>query len=245
MKSKSTIFWVIGVSVVAITVFIYIILADTPRTLPKIKLSYFTDEAEIAVTVEKRLFQETNQNKFYWIGIEPEKNEQLAVVAKLKQRLDKKIKFQNIIVDEELNLSKEVLAELGTTDTLLLKENLTELGEKLQLLETNGTPYLLITASIYTNSFLRKNPVHLLREKNKVNPVTFSLAYLSTTPEDERKMLFPCSTEDHSGLSDWGCIVVNKSRISRRRMEFDNPKPWLGLMDLSGEKDYILLLKKK
>ena len=57
-------------------------------------------------------------------------------------------------------------------------------------------------------------------------------------------MLFPCVTEDHAGTALWGCTVVNKARFTRRKIDTKNTKPWIGLMDLTGENDYMLLLKK-
>jgi hypothetical protein len=89
------------------------------------------------------------------------------------------------------------------------------------------------------------NPIHKLKSKNPLNATTFSMAYFTVDLEDEKKLLFNCNTEDHSGIKDWGCFVVNKARTVRRKLNLQNPKPWIGLMDMSGEHDYVLLLKKK
>jgi hypothetical protein len=244
-KSYATIIWVLVVLLTGLGVFVYLILGDTPRTLPKIKLSYFTDEKEVADSVGKRLFQEISQNKFYWFGTEPGKPEYMSVIVALKTDLEKKYKFTRVIADGELKLSNEILTQLGVTDVVNFKENLNQVGERLSELEKNNTPYLFITAAIYSNSLLLKNPLHILREKFGLKPMTFSFAYFATTLEDEKNMLFQCRTEDESGISDWGCVVLNKARVNRRKIEKDNAKPWLGVMDLSGERDYILVLKKK
>jgi hypothetical protein len=237
--------WVLTVVATAIGVFIYLILGDTPKTLPIIKLSYFTDENEVADSVSKRLYQEINQNKFYWIGTEPDKLEYIDVAIAFKNDLEKKYKFTRVIADGELKLSKEVLTHLGVTDVVDFKENLNQVGERFSELEKSDTPYLFVTAAIYSNSLLLKNPLHVLKEKFALNPMTFSFAYFPTTLEDEKNMLFQCRTEDSSGISDWGCVVLNKARVNRRKLEKDNARPWLGVMDLSGERDYILVLKKK
>lgn len=239
-----TMYWVIGVVVVGIAFFVYLLLGDTQKTVPKITLSYFVDEQEIADSVTKRLSQEILQQSFFWIGVEPEKNEQLTVVQKILEKLASEKKFQTIIADQELNLSKEWIEKLHVTEVVMIKENSKIVGELLADLEKKNQPYLLITAAIYSNSLLMKNQIHQMKELYHIMPMTFSFAYFATSAEDEKNMLFPCVTEDHAGTALWGCTVVNKARFTRRKIDTKNTKPWIGLMDLTGEKDYMLLLKK-
>ncbi|MBY0553114.1 hypothetical protein K2P97_01210 [bacterium] len=243
--SYAAILWVLLVAAAAIGVFVYLVIGDAPRTLPKIKLSYFVDEQEVAESVGKRLFQEINQNKFYWFGTEPGKPEYLDIITEIKKELSKKYQFTRVILDSELGLTKADSVKLGVTDEVNFKENISIVGQKFSELEQKGTPYIFITASIYTTSLLINNPLHTLRQKFSIKPMTFSLAYFPTDIDDEKNMLFGCRTEDHSGTSEWGCVVVSKARVNRRKIEPENQKPWLGIMDLSGEQDYILVLKKK
>lgn len=239
-------FWVIGVSVIALGLFISVFLGDAQKTVPKITLSYFATEDEVAASVLKRLDQEIGQNKFFWIGIEPDKSAQLNIVQAVKQQIEKKIgSFDEVIVDEELKLSDESLKQLGKTQTVLLKENLSAVGEVLNKLEKENKKYLFITAAAYSNSFIKDNQIHTLKEKYQIKPMTISLGYYAAKVEEEKEILFACDTEDKSGTSNWGCAIVNKARGTRRKFKFDIEKPWAGLMDLTGEDDYMLLLRKK
>ena len=244
-KSHAALFWVLSVFIVSIGYFIYLIMDDKPIIRPKFEMSYFQDEAEIVETISKNLVLEFRQNEFYWIGIEPGKNEHIDMTSALIKKLKTLHNFQKIIVDEELSLNSDVLKKLGASDIVLIKENLYSIGEKIQELEKEGSSYILVTASIYTNSFLSKNPLHILKEKFKLNPLTFSLAYFATTIDDEKNMVFGCRTDDQTGTSEWGCVTVSRARFVRKKISTDIIKPWLGLMDLSSEKDYILMLKKK
>lgn len=239
-------FWVIGVSIVALGLFISVFLGDAQKTVPKITLSYFATEHEVAESVLKRLDQEVGQNKFFWIGIEPDKSGQLDIVQAVKQQIEKKIgPFDQIIIDEELKLSETFLAQIGKTQTVFLKENLQSVGEVLAKLEQENKKYLFVTAAVYSNSFIKDNQIHLLKEKFKIKPMTISLGYYAANAEEEKDILFPCSTEDKSGTSNWGCAILNKARGTRRKFKFDVQKAWSGLMDLTGEDDYMLLLRKK
>lgn len=245
LKSNAGLYWVIGVIAASMVIFVYLLLSDAPRTLPKISLSYFVDDNEIAESVEKRLHLELQGANSFWIGIEPDKKEQLDVVEKLIAVLSKKSPFQKVFVDKELQWTDQEQKRFGTTDVVLVKEDIFNLGETLQKLEKEKIPNVVITASIYSTSLLVGNPIRKLKEKNPIQAMTFSIAYFTTSLEDEKKLLFNCNTEDHSGIKDWGCFVVNKARTVRRKVKLDNPKPWIGLMDMSGERDYIILLKKK
>lgn len=246
LKSNAGLYWVIVVIAASMVGFVYLVISDAPRTLPKIKLSYFTDEQEIADSIVKRLSQEISANKNYWVGMEPGKTEQLDVIYKIKTTLEKTAPFQKVIVDSELALKNEELQRFGVTESISIKEEIPVVTEILTSYEKQNLRYFVITASIYSTSLLPANPIHKIREKfPELKPMTFSLGYFAANIDDEKNFLFPCDTENHAGVKDWGCYVVNKARTVRRKLEHDNPKPWIGLMDLSGEKDYVLLLKKK
>lgn len=239
------IYWVIGVSVVGIGVFVYLMLGDTQKSVPKIQLSYFVDEKEIAESITKRLEQEISKSNAFWVGVEPGKNEQLEVAVQLKNELAKKQVFNTVIIDQELNLSKEWLEKFQTVEVTSVKENLNALADLLSNLEKNKQRYFLLTASIYSTASIKKNQIHQMQELKGIQPTTFSFAYFPIRTELEGNMLFSCSTEDHAGTADWGCAVANKARFVRRKVNEKNEKPWIGVMDLIGENDYMILTYKK
>jgi hypothetical protein len=239
-------YWVIGVSIIALGLIISVMLGDAQKTVPKITLSYFENTNEVAQTVLKRLDQEVEQNHFYWIGVEPENPDQLDVLFSVKQHIEKKIgPFDQVIVDSELKLSDDFQKQLLTSQSVFLKENLDTVGQVLSKLESENKKYLFITASVYSNSFIKENQLHTLKEKYKIRPMTISLGTYAANPDEEKDLLFPCSTDDKSGTSNWGCEILNKARGTRRKFDFKMQKPWAGLMDLTGEDDYMLLLRKK
>lgn len=239
------IYWVVGVSVIALGVFIYLFLGDSQKSLPKIKLSYFVNEQEIAESITKILARELSNQNSFWVGIEPEKSEQLEVALQLKMQLEKVKPFRTVIVDQELNLKKEWLEKFNVVEVLLLKDSVKPLSELLSELEKKNERYFLLTASIYSTPLIKENQIHQVKQLKLIQPMTFSFAYFPIFADLEANMLFPCNTDDHSGTSDWGCAVANKSRFMRRRIEQKNPKSWIGSMDLIGEKDYMILLYKK
>jgi hypothetical protein len=245
MKSKAALFWVLSVVVVSIAVFVYFIRQEPETSQIIIPTTSYVDEAEIVNAVTSLASEDIKQNTSYWIGIEPEKEEQLDVIVELKKAIEKTQKLDKLILDQELSLPADIQAQIGNPEVISLKANIFLIGEKLAELEKKKIGYLLITASIYSNSFLKKNPIDVMKEKFGINPLTFSLAYFPAELKDEKNMLFPCLTEDRSGTADWGCVVVNTARTSRRKIQKDSPKPWIGLMNKANKKDYFVLLKRK
>ena len=111
-KSNAALYWVIGVSLASMLAFVYLVVSDAPKTLSKIKLSYFTDESEIAMNVSKRLFQEIGAHQNYWIGIEPGKPEQIEVAAKIKELgMYTFVRWNYIFIAPPLIVTKEQIEE--------------------------------------------------------------------------------------------------------------------------------------
>lgn len=245
IKSRATLIWVLTVLVVSIGAFIYLIQGEESATKPVVPPQFFSTEAEVAETLISSLPAEVLSNRFFWIGLEPEKPEQIGIAAALVQKLISLNPINKIIVDQELGLKPAELKQLGYTDLIFAKENIFLLGEKLQQLEKEKAGYIFISASIYTTSFLKKNPAHFLKAQYGLKPVSFSFAYLPVTTEDEKDMVFGCSTDDHNGTAAWGCVIVNRARFARRKFSDASSKNWFALMDSADESAYILLLKKK
>ncbi len=240
MKLKPIIYAAV-VFILALGVLIYSQLGSAQKTVPKIKLSYFENTDQFAEAITGRLRQEISIEKSFWFGVEPEKPVHTQLAISLKNKIEKQNgKFDFIFVDKELSLKPEQLSEISTAEQILVRDEWPKLADRIKSL--SDKKYFLITAAIYSTSFLQGNPIHKIKDKNKKNIMTFSSGHFSSDVRDEDNGIFRCSTEDKEGLSGWGCAVVNKSRTLRKKF---NPEKKLiaGAMDLSGEKDYMILLR--
>ncbi len=224
-------------------------LGPSQRTVPKIKLSYFTDFNEFSKAITQRLNLEIKQQKHFLIGVEPEKENHLELIKNFKIELEKIIgPFDEVYVDDELKLSDELKQYLGVKGILTAKADWEQIGKILT--DKNDKRILIITASIYSTNLIQQNPYNKIKTQFQVNPMTFSMAYFPVTSEDEKNSLFPCLAEDNSGAKDWGCASTNKARSVRRKINIDkiNSTPHLttrltvGLMDLTGENNYMILI---
>lgn len=245
MKLNSTFIWVFTVVAASIGLFVYMVRQDQTATLDtRITLSHYADEAALAEDIRAQA-KELMAANHIWLGVEPNRMEQIDFVITLKQRLEKERPFAHVIVDSELQLKPETVKKLAAGDVVPLKENLYEVGEKLAQLEKNGISYLVVTAAIYSTSTLPRNPLDVLKTQFALNPATLSLAYFPVTAENEKNMVFPCRTaDDHTGTAPWGCLVVNKSRLLRKKIRADKNEPWVGYMESSSPRDYVLVIHK-
>ncbi|MES2802170.1 MAG: hypothetical protein V4654_06730 [Bdellovibrionota bacterium] len=231
--------------VIAAAAVMYFTADSSPKALPKIKLSYFKDNTDFVASIEKSLHLEITKNKYFWIGYEPEKANQLDLTILLKQQIEKlNGTFDVVIVDKELMLSEEQKKSLAMTHVIALKENVSEAAELIKVNKDKKT--LVITAAIYSTNLISINPQARVKEIAQDQPLAFSLGFFPSTLEDERFTLFKCDTEDKTGTSPWACALVNKARSIRRRIDLEklknDPMPRLGLMDVTGEKDYMILV---
>lgn len=240
MKLK-TIGYASVIFILALIVLIYSQLDTVQKTVPKVKLSYFENTDQFAEAIESRLQQEILNEKSFWFGVEPEKQNHLNLAISLKKQIEKQNgKFDFIFIDKELNLKPEQLSEISTAEQILVRDEWALLADKIETLQDKK--YFLITAAIYSTSFLHENPIHKIKNKIQKNIMTFSSGYFSSDVSDEQNEIFRCSTEDKEGLSAWGCAVVNKSRSVRKKLNLEK-KSIAGLMDLTGEKDYMILVR--
>lgn len=242
MKFKiNAVYFAVTIFILAIGILIYSQLGTAQKTIPKVKLSYFENTDLFADAVLGRLQQETAGEKSFWFGIEPEKNNHIQLALSLKNKIEKQNgKFDAVFIDKELNIDTKIFTELQNAEVVLVRDEWPNVADKIKALD--GKKYFLITAAIYSTSFLKQNPLAKIAEKNQSRPMTFSSGYFSSDVHDEDGGVFRCSTEDKEGVSGWGCAVVNKSRSQRKKLNVEK-KSLAGLMDLTGEKDYMILLR--
>jgi len=232
---------------VAAGLVMYFTQSESPKTLPKIKLSYFKDNNEFATSIEQSLHLEIGKEKYFWIGYEPENAGQVELTKLLKQEIEKQHgPFDIVIVDKELMLTVEKEKDFGMTHEIPLKEKYADAAE---LIKANKDgKILVITAAIYSSNFIKENPHGKIKELTQIGPMAFSLGFLPAVIEEERNTIFKCDTEDKTGTSPWACAVINKARSIRRRIDLEKlqqtPALRMGLMDIAGEADYMVLVGK-
>lgn len=230
---------------VGIVVTVALTLGSSQKTVPKITLSYFKDKNEFAESIEKILHLQISQKKYFWIGIEPENEPHFNLAIGLKKELEKNIgAFDLIILDKELAVPVELIKELGPVQMKSVKDDFSEVSELIKI--NADKKILIVTASIYSTNFLKQNPVTKINELTLLKPMTFSMGHFAQDLDDEKNNLFRCDTEDKTGIADWGCAVINKARTVRRKINKnklkENPSLTIGLMDLTGETDYMILV---
>lgn len=232
-------------SLVAGAIVLYFTQGEAAKTLPKVKLTYFKDNTEFAAEIEKSLHTEIGKDKYFWIGYEPENEVQIDLTKLIKQEIEKQNgAFDIVIVDKELMLVEDIEKSFGMTHEIPLKEKYVDAAELIKANE--GKKILVITAAIYSTNLIKQNPHGKIKELIKIEPTAFSLGFFPAVVEHERNTLFKCDTEDKTGTSPWACAVVNKARTIRRRIDLvklqQTPMPRIGLMDIAGAKDYMILV---
>ncbi len=242
MKNFKAVCYIIAIFAVGLSALIYFSLGQSEKTVPKIRLSYFKNTSEVSQSIGKILQQQLITQKYFWIGVEPGHDHHLQLITSI---LETWPAFDLIILDQELSLSKESIEKLKVTHLYYVRENWFELAKLIQ--QNADKKILVITAAIYSTNLLKENPVHKVLKQTSLKPVTFSMGYFAVNTDDEKKNIFRCVTDDKEGVAAWGCLVLNKARSQRRKIDSSKiaePSNLMaGMMDLTGEKDYMLLLR--
>lgn len=244
MKKSKVIYYIAAVFLAGILGLVYFGSDHAEKTEPKVKLSYFKSNLELAESIHSTLQPEMKQQKHFWFGIEPGAPQELDIYKELKALIEKENgPFEIVYVDQELKLPPGDTSLFGSPTPRLIKENWHEVAADIQ--KNADKNLLIITASIYSTNVIEENPLNKIKTLSGIKPITFSMGYFATTPEEERNNVFPCRTDDKEGVASWGCLVVNKARAQRRKIDMsklnDSMKP--GLMDLTGEKAYMILVR--
>lgn len=240
MKFKP-LYFAIVVFVLATVALIYTQSGNAQKTVPKLKLSYFNNLEGFSEAIQGRLQQEILAEKSFWFGVEPEKPSHLKLAIALLKQIEKSNgPFDIIFFDKELQLKPADLVEIPQAKEIVVRDEWPAVADQMSALKDKR--YFLITASIYSTSFLNENPVHKIKNKTQQNMMTFSSGHFSKDLDDEKNSVFPCSTDDKEGISAWSCAVVGKARTQRKKLNI-NHTAFAGLMDLTGEKDYMILIR--
>lgn len=250
-KNLIPLYFIVTSVVIGLVYFISLYIQDLEKTVPKIKLSYFTNQTEFADTIAGRLELELRDANQFWIGVEPQKPNHLDLAEQLVKFLKSQNKINQLLIDEQLGLKENELAIFAgmvpQIKIIPVREAWYQLLELYKKNELNNSA--IITASIYSTSMLPGNPIDKIKKEFVTfSPTSFSTGHFSLNTEDEKNNVFPCFTEDQTGANKWACTVINKARAQRRRIqpldEVKNKKI-IGLMDLTGEKSYMILMRER
>ncbi len=250
-KNLIPLYFVIASTVIGVAFFAFYTFQDLNKSQPKIKLSYYQSVSEIADGILQKLEHELRDQNQFWIGVEPNKADHLALAEEMILKLKAQNKIDDVFVDEQLGLDEQQLAAFAMAfpdfKIIPVKDNWYDLADFAKKGELDRAA--ILTAAIYSTSMLPKNPIDKIKtDAVEYKPMAFSMGHFTIDAADEKNLTFPCMTEDRSGTQTWACGILNKARSQRRRIqplaEVAN-KPFLGLMDLTGEKDYMILLTKR
>ena len=237
----------LAVFIAGVVALVYFSQGQTHETEPKIKLSYFKSNVEVAESIYGVIQQDQmHKENHYWFGVEPGAPGELTTYKEIKSLIEKENgPFDFVYVDRELKLSPEEKGLFGVPAVREIKE---DWGNVAKDLKTHADKKILvITASIYSTNMIPQNPIFKMKQANGINPVTLSMGFFAAKTSEESKNIFRCVTDDQEGVSGWGCVVVNKARGQRRKIDItkiDPPSSLItGLMDKTGDRDYMILVR--
>lgn len=243
-------YWFCVAAVICGGVAVSVYFGAQSKTIPKISLSYFSDDKEISEAILKRLRLEIINSPHLALGVEPERAEHLKIwkTFLLQATQDPQTGYQKIFIDEDLFhfMSPEEKIEWGAAEQVSFKNDLENYSHRIQEALKSNARVVIIAPNIYTFQTLANSPAHLLKETLKTPITSISTTFIPVQDGDQEKMMFPCVTDselDTTSTGALGCLIQQKSVMIRRKVK-DNGKT-IGLLDLSGESDYLLFINDR
>ncbi|RYZ75345.1 MAG: hypothetical protein EOP06_32500 [Proteobacteria bacterium] len=173
------------------------------------------------------------------LGVMPGRSYDLEVwKAFLAQSHVPGVQYQALVIDPELPGAAEMFPSAVKID---LKNELNRFIEGAKNAQAQGIRMAVIVPTIYATQILKDNPAFVIKTTSDLNPASFSIMGFPRNAEQEQKQTIPCvmGEGNRDGLGALGCVAQNKARLSYRK-ESDAAK-YEGLMDLVGERDYLIL----
>jgi hypothetical protein len=250
-NTKFPIFYFLGAfAVITVGIFFSLKFGSQTKSVPKIKLSYFVDEFELAQAIHKRLNLEFRQAQVYVLGVEPNHDEHVQLwqnFLKISQT-QPDLQVKNFIIEKALfeSLSEERKQFLSQFKIVDLKSELNQMLDFLNEQSLKNMKTMILVPNVYSFKILESSPFkkinNLQLEKNMIH---LSASFFPEQPEDLAKMMFPCKSQesDVEGTAKLGCIIQNKAATVRRKIKAN--QKMIGLMDLIGQNDYLVMIKKR
>ena len=244
MKWTTKLYWLLFALVLGAGLTATIYFGLQPRPVPKIQISKFQSDLELANSLVMRLNEEIKDSRVIFLGVQPERPDQLKVwQAFLKQSLPPEMQYSVVVLDQYLP-NPELFPEAERFDT---KEQAQALFSGIQQALQSGKRVAVIVPNIYSVQKVAGNLVNRLSEllqpenKPEILPTSLSLADFPRDRSEERSMVQPCVVEgvDETGYGPWGCMVLQAARANYRK-RFEKGQ-WIGLVNLIGLRDYMVL----
>lgn len=246
MKHSKVIYYIGALFLAGVAALIYLSDGQSEKTESLVALNYFQSNQEFVEAVYNKLPTGTPKEKYFWFGIEPGAVNQLEIFSELKKYLEKQNgAFDLVYVDQELKLPVEAKNLFGNTIECEVKNDWSGVSKTIN--KNSDKKILVITAAVYSTNFLKQNPLDKINTATELQPITFSMGYFAVSTDDEKHNVFSCVTDDKEGVAAWGCMVLNKARSQRKKIDMkkisgENPS-LMGLMDSTGEKNYMILVR--
>jgi hypothetical protein len=238
MRLKTALYIFVYGSMVAAGVAGVIYFGLNPKTVPKIKLSYFNNYDQISSAVVSRIRLELQQANFLALGLWPDEPEQIKYAEVFIRQLqaDPSLKYDEIIAEPQFLAS----SDLPITANLSLRD---QSDQFVNFFKTNAKKRILyIGPSLFASQYVVGSPAQIFARQNLSFPITsLAIADLPRTRLDEATSKVRCLTQgDETGTGELGCLVLSKARILYRKNK--NLEQYAAVLELIGGRDYMLLL---
>jgi hypothetical protein len=236
------VYWVSAIAVIALGIYFASVFSIQPQSIPKIKFS----QVELPETLGKGIFErmrlEVHEAPIILLGVTPNHIEDLELWRGfLQANTEKGLKYDMIAVEPMLPF-----VELFSSSMRIdMKDDMVRFVEGIKKAREQGLRVAVIVPTIYSTQMLKGNPADRLKNEFKLDITSFSVTKFPVTREQEEAFEPKCEVEagkDLEGTGPLGCMIREIARKTYRKKLEQNK--FTGLMEQTGEKDYLILFNR-
>lgn len=235
-------YWWGAAALVAIGLYLAMTVSIQPQSIPKITFSQVVKPADLGKGIAQRMVVEVHDAPVLFLGVTPNSIEDIEMwKGFLEANNQKGLHYDTVIVEGDLAFVEAIPYNVNIN--LRKEEDRFVTGVKKALSE--GLRVAVIVPTIYSSQLLKGSMVNHLKSTYQLDITSFSISRFPTSEEQEIHFEPRCAMEesqDSDGTGALGCMIRGMARKTyRKKLEAGK---FSGLMEQTGEKDYVVLFNK-
>jgi hypothetical protein len=239
---KKYLYWTLVGLVAALGLYLIANSSLEPQSVPKIRFSEVETPERFGEAVFQRMREEVREAPLVFLGVTPRHSEDISLWKGFLEAAAKEpgYKYDMVVVEPALPFIDQLPYQMKID----IKEETDRFVEGVKNALAKHLRIAVVVPTVYSTQVLKYNPAWILRKDKGLSFTSFSISKFPVTHEQEKVFEPRCSvdSEDPQGTGALGCMIRAKSRsLYRKKRE---PGKYSGLMDQSGEHDYLILFNR-
>lgn len=235
-------YWLGAAVLVAFGIWLAMTVKIQPQSIPKITFSQVKRPEDLGKGIAQRMVVEVREAPLIFLGVTPNSMEDIELwKGFLQANAEKGSHYDTLIVEGQLPFIEAIPYNVNID----LKNDEQRFVDGVKKALGQGLRVAVIVPTIYSSQLLQDSMASHLKKAYQLDITSFSISKYPLSEEQELNFEPRCAVEERTdtrGTGALGCMIQGMARKTyRKKLE---PGRFSGLMEQTGEKDYLVLFNK-